>query len=181
MRHMSGEPNGRTLVLMPGSNKQSRARPSSVAPWALKPFLATQVIAGPSAAHMASTTYLEEWTMTENRGIGGWLLVFILWLALSSGLNLLVELRQNGVQAKRDGRIRCPRRSDNRPTGSQATVRQSIAKTVLGFEIVMLMLEIGQLKTSPQGSRLGGSIIICCLWFAYLTKSERVRNTFGST
>jgi hypothetical protein len=81
MRHMSGEPNGRTLVLMPGSNKQSRARPSSVAPWALKPLLATQVIAGPSAAHMASTTYLEEWTVTENRGIGGWLLVFILWLA----------------------------------------------------------------------------------------------------
>jgi hypothetical protein len=56
-----------------------------------------------------------------------------------------------------------------------------LAKTVLGFEIVMLVLEIGQLKTSPQGSRLGGSIIICGLRFAYLTKSERVKNSFAST
>jgi len=119
--------------------------------------------------------------MTENRGIGGWLLVFILWLALASGLNLLVALRQTGY-----------RRSEMGAFGilGIATIvqlvrkRQSgvlLAKTFLGFALVMLVLGIGQLKTSQQGSRLAGNIIISSLWFAYLSKSERVKNTLGST
>jgi len=41
--------------------------------------------------------------MTENRGIGGWLLVFILWLALTSGLNLLVALGQTGYKRSEMG------------------------------------------------------------------------------
>ena len=119
--------------------------------------------------------------MTENRGIGGWLLVFILWLALTSGLNLLVGLRKTGY-----------RRSEMGAFGvlGVATIVQLVrkqqsgillAKTFLVFAVVMLVLDIGQLKTSQQGTRSGGNIIISCLWFAYLTKSERVKNTFGST
>jgi hypothetical protein len=41
--------------------------------------------------------------MTDKRGIGGWLLVFILWLALTSSLNLLVGLRQTGYRRSEMG------------------------------------------------------------------------------
>jgi hypothetical protein len=106
---------------------------------------------------------------------------FILWLALSSGLNLLFGLRQTGYRRSAMGAFgvlgvaTIVQLFRKQPSGIP------LAKTVLGFAMVMLILQIGQLKTSQQGSRLGGNIIICGLWFAYLTKSERVKNTFGST
>ena len=104
--------------------------------------------------------------------------MFILWLALASGLNLLVGLRQTGY-----------RRSELGAFGvlGMATIVQLVrkqpsgillAKTFLGFLLIMLVLGVGELKTSQQGSRSAVNIIVACLWFAYLTKSERVKNTF---
>src|SRR5262245_22335429 len=118
--------------------------------------------------------------MTEHRGIGGWLLVFILWLALTSGLNLLVGLQQTGYRRSAMGAfgvlgiatmVQLVRKQ---PSGIP------LAKTFLAFAIMMLVLEVGQLKTRQQGSRSAGRIIVSALWFAYLTKSERVKNTIGS-
>jgi surface polysaccharide O-acyltransferase-like enzyme len=119
--------------------------------------------------------------MTDKRGIGGWLLVFILWLALVSALNLLVGLRQTGYRRSAMGAFGVL----GVVTIVQLVRKQSsgipLAKTALAFAIMMLMLQIARLKTSQQGSRLGGNIIICGSWFAYLLKSERVKNTFGPT
>ena len=119
--------------------------------------------------------------MTENRGIGGWLLVFILWLALTSGLNLLVALGQTGYKRSEMGAFGIL----GVATIVQLVRKQQsgilLAKTFLGFLLVMLVLGVGQLKTSQQGSQSARNIIISCLWFAYLTKSERVKNTFGPT
>lgn len=45
------------------------------------------------------------------------------------------------------------------------------AKTFPGFALVMLVLGIGQLKTSQQGSQFAGNIIISSLWFALIWPS----------
>jgi hypothetical protein len=133
MRHMSGEPNGRTLVLMPGSNKQ---KPGAAF---IRRALGTEAFAcnsGNCWAERASYGIDDVLRGVDNDGESrNW--------RLAPRVHLMAGFEQrpqssgwittNGVQAKRDGRIRCPRRSDNRPTGSQATVRQSISQNCPGF------------------------------------------------
>jgi len=88
--------------------------------------------------------------MTDHRGIGGWLLVFILWLALASGLNLLVGLRQTGYKRSEMGAfgvlgvVTIVQLVRKQPSGIP------LAKTALGFAIVMLLLQIAQLKTRTR-------------------------------
>ena len=93
----------------------------------------------------------------------------------------VVRIADNRISPKRDG-----------ATGvlGIATIVQLVrkqpsgillAKTFLGFVIVMLVLEVAQLKTGQQSSRFTGSFIVASLWFAYLSRSERVKNTFGAT
>src|SRR5215467_11998655 len=119
--------------------------------------------------------------LMDREGIGGWLLVFVLWLALTSGLSLFIGLRLTGYQ-----------RSEMGAFGVLGVVTivllvrmqasgLLLAKTLLAFAIVMSMLQIGEAKASQQGSQVARNIIIPGLWFAYLTKSVRVKNTFGST
>jgi len=118
--------------------------------------------------------------MTDKRGIGGWLLVFLLWLALTSGLSLLVGLRQTGYKRGALGAygvlgvVTIVQLVRKQPSGVP------LAKTLLVFVIGMLILEIGQVRTRQQGAGFTRNLIIAGLWLAYLAKSERVKNTFGS-
>src|SRR5215470_11756384 len=119
--------------------------------------------------------------MTDKRGIGGWLLVFLLWLALTSGLSLLVGLRQTGYKRGALGAygvlgvVTIVQLVRKQPSGVP------LAKTLLVFVIGMLILEVAQVQTRQQGAGLIRNLILAGLWLAYLVRSERVKNTFGST
>jgi FtsH-binding integral membrane protein len=110
------------------------------------------------------------------RGIGGWLIVFIIWVTVVASLSLFVTFYLNDRVAQIEDIVLGV---VGLAAAAQLLRKQRsgvvLAKIFLGLGLVMIVLTFGQ-YTTVQVVR---GIVVNSLWFGYLAYSERIRNTFA--